>query len=92
MMITLVPKDSIYPKFGVCYNDGRIEIRNDLPPCAISFLAAHEVYHSFDAEKRWWLREIKATLAPFIGFLIVRIMSLSPYRLAYYLKRIKEKR
>lgn len=93
--IIYVPKDKIYPAFGACYKD-RIEIRDDLPQIVKDFLIVHELYHSTDTEKTWWKRELKANWAGFkkhpVGFFIVLVMSLAPYRLKFYCQRCKEKK
>jgi hypothetical protein len=94
--ITYVPRSSIYPRFGVCYRDGRIEIREDLPQCVKEFLVVHETYHATDTETVWWKREIKANvtglMAHPLGFIVTAFMSLSPYRLKYYLQRFRDKK
>ena len=95
MTITYVPKQEIYPSFGLAYKDGTIKIREDLPRCAKDFLLAHETYHTTDKETVWWKREIKANIVGFVahplGGIITAAMSLSPYRLRYYVKRFKDK-
>ncbi|MFH1230612.1 MAG: hypothetical protein V1709_03860 [Planctomycetota bacterium] len=94
MNILYVPKQEIYPCFGLQQGEV-IKIREDLPQKARDFLLVHETYHSTDKEKVWWKRELKANIVGLfdepLGFLIVAIMSLAPYRLKYYWKRWKNK-
>ena len=93
-MITYVSKSEIYPSFGLCFPDGTIKIREDLPQCVKSFLVAHELYHTTDKETIWWKRELKANWAGMKvnmgGFIIAMFMSLSLYRLKYYYQRLKK--
>jgi hypothetical protein len=90
-VITYVSKEKLYPAFGICYSDGRIEIREDLPQCVKDFLVVHETYHSTDTETIWWKRELKANWAGLlihpVGFFVTLIMSLSPARLKLYVQR-----
>lgn len=83
----MVPKSKIYPAFGMYHYDTRIaEIRDDLPKLAQLFIIEHERGHSNDHG------EIMSTLVAMvdypIGFIITVLMSLLPYRLAYYWRRI----
>lgn len=93
MKILYVSKSEIYPSFGLCYADGTIKIREDLPQCVKDFLVAHEIYHTTDKETIWWKRELKANWAGMKanmgGFIIAMFMSLSLYRLKYYYQRFK---
>jgi len=94
-MITYVKKEEIYPSFGLCYKDGTIKIREDLPQIVKDFLLVHETYHSTDKATNWIWREIKANGAGLwkhpIGFTATLLMSLSPYRLKYYFQRFRDK-
>ena len=93
-MITYVNKEKLYPSFGVCYADGRIEVRNDLPNIVIKFVVQHEIYHRTDKAKNWIWREIKANVYAFtqhpIGGLYTVFLSLSPSRLKFYYDRWKK--
>ncbi len=94
MQILYVPKNEIFPAFGTWAPDHVIRIRADLSPAVTSFVLAHEIYHEADTEKRWWLRELKANLHAFCKFpfggMVTLAMSLSPARLMYYVKRLRE--
>ena len=90
MKIEYVEKETIYPRFGMAVN-GIAYVRKDLPECVRDFVEIHELYHLQDMETRWIVREIKANIAgaakhPW-GFIVCAIMSLAPYRLAYYVTR-----
>jgi hypothetical protein len=93
MNITYIPKQEIYPSFGVCYKDGTIKIREDLPQSVKWFVLEHEIYHSTDKATYWIWRELKANTHAAVmypwGFIVTAIMSLSPYRLWYYVQRFK---
>jgi hypothetical protein len=94
--ITYVPKEKLYPAFGICHKDGLIEIREDLPWCVKDFLEVHELYHSTDTETIWWKREIKANWAGLkshpVGFIVTACMSLAPYRIKLYWQRFRDKK
>ena len=96
MKIIYVPKEALFPSFGMSYNDGHIEIREDLPERIKQFLVYHETYHTTDKAKNWIWREIKANTYGAIkcplGFLITLVYSLQPYRIWYYIQRIKDKK
>ena len=95
-MITYVPKEKLFPAFGMCYGDGRIEIREDLPVIVRPFIEAHETYHSTDRATFWLWREMKANIYAGIrhpiGLVATAAMSLSPDRLKYYFSRFKDKK
>lgn len=96
MNIECVSKEEIYPAFGVCYKDGTIKIREDLPQRVKDFVLIHEIYHSTDKSTYWLWREIKANsyaaIKHPIGFIITMVMSLAPYRLKFYWTRFKDKK
>jgi hypothetical protein len=97
MQITYVPRSSIYPSFGLCFPDGTIRIREDLPQCVKDFLLDHEFEHRDDLPAQGFAaKELESTWEGFrkhpIGAIVTAIMSLSPYRLRYYVKRFKEKK
>lgn len=90
MQITYVPRQSIYPAFGMYYYRSDIaKIRDDLPKSAEAFVIEHERGHSVGKG------EIMATLSAIpkhpIGFIIIAFMSLAPYRIKYYWQRITGK-
>jgi hypothetical protein len=70
-------------------------IRDDLPGFVKKFVTAHELYHLRDKAKWWVWREIKANIAGAfkhpMGFVVCALMSMAPYRLWYYWKRITGK-
>lgn len=97
MKIIHADRETLYPRFGLCAADGTwIAVRSDLPPIVQNFVLHHELYHAGDPERRLWLRELKANWHAFKksprGFLATAAMSLSPYRLGYYWRRIREGR
>jgi len=97
MQIIYMDRQHLYPKFGLCSADGTwIAVRNDLPPLVQKFVLQHELYHAGDQTKGWVMREIKANWYAFKkepkGFLATVLLSLSPYRLAYYWRRFREGR
>jgi len=66
MSITYVPKEKIYPAFGMCYPDGRIEIVEGLPECVTDFLISHEQHHLSDKPGAGLIKkELSANLAGF---------------------------
>ncbi len=97
MKIIHAERETLYPRFGLCAADGTwIAVRNDLPPLVQDFVLHHELYHAGDPERRWWLRELKANWyagkkSPW-GLFATSLLSLAPYRLAYYWHRIREGR
>jgi hypothetical protein len=92
--IRLVPKEKLYPAFGMSYSSGRIEIRNDLPKNVRLFVQYHELYHLRDKATNWLWREIKANCYAFLkcplGGILTVILSLHPDRLKYYWSRFKK--
>jgi len=87
MKIIMVKSSEIYPSFGAYYPAfDTAKIRDDLPKQAELFVIEHERNHSLG------YGEIMATLTAIpkqpIGFIITAFMSLAPYRLAYYWRRI----
>jgi hypothetical protein len=98
----LVDKMDIYPRFGLCthMSDGSIVvmIRKDLPKCVRDFLTDHEEGHFDDLVDRegFFEKELESNWRGFIrhpiGGIVTFFMSLSWYRLKYYLQRIKEKK
>ena len=97
MKITYVDRDMICPSFGKAYfSTKEIFIRNDLPPSVTIFVKEHEMFHLRD-NMGWWLwMEIKANLYAAlvhpIGFVMCCVMSISPYRLNFYLNRFIKSR
>ena len=94
MEIKYVPKKEIYPAFGFCDSTG-IKVRDDLPGIVKEFVLEHETYHYKDIKHdAWYFRELRAnSYAAYkhpLGFVATLIMSLAPYRLAYYWQRIKK--
>lgn len=86
-------KKELYPLFGYALPSEQIVyVRGDLPNSVRKFVTAHELYHLRDEAKWWVWREIKANFAGAckhpLGFIVCVIMSLAPYRLKYYWKRI----
>jgi hypothetical protein len=87
-------KKELYPRFGYA-SEQVAYVRGDLPNCVRKFVTEHELYHLRDDAKWWVWREIKANIAGALkhplGFLGCVLMSLAPYRLRYYWKRIISK-
>ena len=91
--VTYVRKEQLYPRFGSAVSSMQIAyVRDDLPACVKEFVTAHEIYHLRDEAKWWVWREVKANIAGAFkhprGFVLCVLMSLAPYRLWYYWKRI----
>ena len=89
-------KKQLYPKYGYAVPSQQVVYaRDDLPGFVKEFVIAHELYHLQDKAKWWVWREIKANIAGALkypmGFVICALMSLAPYRLWYYCKRITGK-
>ena len=86
-------KEKLHPRFGYAVPSKQVAyVRGDLPNCVRKFVTVHELYHLKD-KFRWWVwREIKAntagTIKHPIGFMVCVLMSLAPYRLWYYWRRI----
>ena len=86
-------KKELYPRFGYTQPSEQIAyVRGDLPNCVRKFVTVHELYHLQDKAGWWVSREIKATIAGALkhplGFIVCVLMSLAPYRLWYYWRRI----
>jgi len=101
--ITYVSKSKIYPAFGDAHESPpRIKIREDLPKAVKKYVLEHEKYHIKDWQRlakenkkyNWVWGEIKAcvygVLKHPLGALLCGIMTLHPYRLKFYLQRIKK--
>ena len=94
--VVFLSKEELRPRFGYAVDSDRtVFVRRDLPRCVREFVLAHELYHLQD-EAHWWVwREIKANVAGGLkqplGFIVCILMSLAPYRLSYYWKRITGK-
>jgi len=94
--VTYCSKEQLYPKFGCALLSKQVAyVRDDLPDCVQEFVITHELYHLQDRSKWWVWREMKANIVGALkhpmGFAICALMSLAPYRLWYYLKRITGK-
>ena len=97
VLIKIVPREELYPKFGYAIPVGQTAyIREDLPFSVQLFVQDHELYHLRDKAEWWVWREVKANLISGIrhpiGFVACCILSLSPDRLKFYIKRFKEGR
>lgn len=95
MEIKYLPAKLMRPKFGVCFPATQIIwINEDLPGIAKSFVLEHELYHARDTAKYWLWREVKANVYAAckhpLGALCTIILSLSPARIGFYLKKFKE--
>jgi hypothetical protein len=89
-------KKELHPRFGYALPSEQVAyVRGDLPNCVRKFVTAHELYHLRDKAQWWVWREIKANISGALkhplGFLGCVLMSLAPYRLRYYWKRIISK-
>jgi hypothetical protein len=91
--IIYLPKEKLYPRFG-CAQLSRevVYVREDLPARVREFVTVHELYHLKDGTKWWVWKEVKANtagaLAHPVGFFLCVVLSLAPYRLIYYCKRL----
>lgn len=96
--IDLVSKEKLFPLFGYCHSDGRIEIREDLSKFEICSLLVHEFGHLDDKNDRegFYQKELESIsismFYPIIGTIIIAFRSLSPARLKFYYKRWREKK
>jgi len=94
MKIYYVDKDQLYPSFGKAFwNTKIIWVRNDLSDRVKRFVLEHEKQHLKDGKMSfWWWGEIRANMCGMWkeprGFITTVFLSLSPYRLLYYCKRI----
>ena len=89
-------KKELYPRFGYALPSKQVAyVRGDLPNCVRRFVTVHELYHLKDKAQWWVWREIQANMAGAAkhpsGFALCVLMSLAPYRLWYYWKRISGK-
>lgn len=66
---------------------GGIEVEKALTPSERAFVVAHEYYHSTDPTKKWWVRELKATLCPLWGFVLLSLRTLFSGRWLRYLSQ-----
>ena len=87
-------REKLYPRFGLALPDRQlVYVREDLPECVKRFVISHEVYHLSDKAEWWMWREIKATVHAAmrhpIGFIGCVLMSLAPYRIWYYVQRVR---
>ncbi|UCG12983.1 MAG: hypothetical protein JSU72_00340 [Deltaproteobacteria bacterium] len=94
--IIFLPKEKLYPRFGYALPLEQVAyVRKDLPGPVREFVTFHELYHLNDTSRWWVWREVKANVAAALkhplGFIICVIMSLAPYRLKYYWKRLNSK-
>lgn len=94
--IIYLEKDKLYPKFGYAESStGIAYVRDDLPLPVKNFVTKHELYHLQDEAKNVLWREIKANVYGAyyhpIGFIMCCFMSLAPYRIKFYIYRIRNK-
>ena len=88
-------KRDIHPAFGLAFPEEQsIYVRSDLPRSVKGFVRDHELYHLRD-RSRWWVwREVKANAYAAwkhpLGLGTTLIMSLKPYRWAYYARRFRK--
>ena len=87
-------RDDLYPRFGLALPDiQQVYVREDVPGCVKRFVISHELYHLKDKAQWWVWREVKATAHAAIrhprGFVACVLLSLAPYRLRYYVQRIR---
>jgi hypothetical protein len=87
-------KEELYSRFGLAQPDKQlVYVREDLPECVKRFVLNHELYYLKDKTQCWAWRELKATayagVRHTVGFFVCVLMSLAPYRLTYYGKRIR---
>lgn len=93
MRVKYVQREMLGPAFGIAYVEQQVAlVREDLPPLVKDFVKLHEMYHLKDNAGWWVWREVKASgagaLKQPLGFLLCVLLSLAPYRLNYYWKRI----
>ena len=94
--VIYLTKEALYPRFGhALAGQQRVYVREDLPGCVKRFVLSHELYHLEDRAQWWVWREIKASahagIRDPVGFFACVLMSLAPYRLRYYGRRIRGK-
>jgi hypothetical protein len=95
-----VAGDEIKPAFGYATRNNETVVRGDLPEKVKNFVQAHEDYHVYDFQKypnssdSFFRRELPANFFPAlknpIGFASTVKHSLTPERLSFYKKRLKE--
>jgi len=90
---TYTSKGYLYPKFGTANSGTRtVCVRSDLPESVKNFILSHEIYHLDDPARFWIWREIKANIHAArkhpIGFLRCAWLSMAPYRIAFYIRRL----
>ncbi|MBI9078010.1 MAG: hypothetical protein JEZ02_21615 [Desulfatibacillum sp.] len=93
--IVYCPGDSIWPAFGMADSTtGTAYISQDLPGPVRKFVLRHELFHLRDKPGHWIWREIKANAAGAlhhpVGFFLCLLLSLQPYRLRYYWRRLQK--
>ena len=93
--IVYCPGDSIWPAFGAAdKKEQTVYVSRDLPEPVKKFVLRHELFHLRDLPGHWMWREIKANMAGAmrhpLGFYWCVMLSLQPYRMRYYLHRIKK--
>jgi hypothetical protein len=86
--------EDLYPRFGLALPEkNQVYVRKDLPESVKLFVISHELYHLGDKSQWWIWREAKANIHAAIrhpiGFVACVLMSLAPYRLRYYWRRIQ---
>ena len=70
------------------YSNDRIRILDSLTAPERAFVVAHEYYHSQDTSKYWMLRELKATVLPLVGCVMLLFRVLFDFkRLAKYISQ-----
>lgn len=73
--ITIQHVDKFDGPFIGYYNENGISVLNKLTAPERAFVVAHEYYHSQDtsewSRRFWWWGELKATVLPLIGFVMV---------------------
>ena len=87
-------RDDLYPRFGFALLDKQqVYVRGDLPGCVKRFVISHELYHLGDRSQWCIWREVKANahaaIRHPIGFIACVVMSFDPYRIWYYVQRIR---
>jgi len=95
-MITIEHVDKFTgPFYGYCskgVKEDKIKVLASLTAPERAFVVAHEYYHSQDSSAssmdHWWLRELKATLLPLCGFVMLTCRTIYNWRrLAAYINR-----
>jgi len=94
--IRYIQKSKLYPAFGEAEPEKNIVlIRNDPPIIVKRSVEEHEKYHLKDKSGNGFWREIKANAYALkkhpLGFIITVLMSLQPYRIRFYINRIRGK-